>query len=135
MAWEWLIGSWDHFLWTYRHNKFWFQQPNSKWIYIPYDNGEHKFGINQKLYFYPNKKLNSTKNIDFGFISFMDFELDHPIIKILVHNDDSKFRKLVGDIISKTYNSDILFIRINNLKKLISNHIKKDRELNSGKIK
>eukprot|EP00833_Pecoramyces_ruminatium_P001999 jgi/Orpsp1_1/1176031/evm.model.c7180000056141.1 len=134
MAWEWLIGSWDHFLGIYGHNNFWFQQPNRKWVYIPYDNGEYEFGINQGLYFYPNKELDSTKSIDFGFISFKDFELDHPIIKILIHDDDFKFRKLVGDIISKIYNPDNLFIRINNLKRFISFHIRKDRKLKAGKI-
>ena len=34
MAWEYLMGSWDHFLGAYGHNLYWYQQPNGKWVIV-----------------------------------------------------------------------------------------------------
>jgi len=137
MAWEWLVGSYDHFLGYYGHNYFWYQQPNKKWIYIPFDFGESTFGLNPNTMFYPNIKNKKKKktDIDIAYISFKEFELNHHIIKVLIHNDDSFFRNLLGDIISKIYNPDTLFLHINKVKKLISPYIIKDRKFNAGKIK
>lgn len=134
MAWEWLIGSYDHFLNYYSHNFFWYQQPNGKWVYIPFDFGESTFGSNQKKKYYPNIK-DKKKFVDYAYISFKDFELSHPIIKILIHNDDTIFRNLLGDIISKIFNPDSLLIHIDKIKDLISPYVKKDRDLEAGKIK
>jgi len=136
MAWEWLIGSHDHFLGYFEHNYFWYQQPNKKWVYIPYDFGETTFGSVPKLLYYPKiNKKEKTVDIDIAYISFKDFELDHPIIKILIHNDDNTFRNLLGDIISKIFNPDTLLLHIEKLKTLISPFIEKDRKYNAGKIK
>jgi len=139
MAWEWLIGTWDHFLGIYGHNLYWFQQPNGKWIYIPYDYGEHAFGSDQGWYKYPKKAyFKKVKKYylkyDYSYISFKEFELDHPIIKILINDDDTIFRNLLGDIISKIFNPDTLLLRIDELVKLIAPYVEKDRKLNAGKI-
>jgi len=133
MAWEWLMGTWDHFLGPYGHNLYWYQQPNGKWVYIPYD---HDIELGQDLWtsFFKNKPYNRGGDIDFSNVSFKDFELDHPIIKILVHNDDTKFRELVGDIISKVFNPDTILSHIDDIKEIISPYVKKDRESNAGKI-
>jgi len=133
MAWEWLMGTWDHFLGIYGHNLYWYQQPNGIWVYIPYD---HDIELGQDLWtnLYPNKPFNHLSDIDFANVSFKDFELDHPIIKILIHDDDTIFREMLGDIISKVFNPDILLIHIDNIKKLISPYVKKDRDSNAGKI-
>ncbi|ORX80823.1 hypothetical protein BCR32DRAFT_220708 [Anaeromyces robustus] len=133
MAWEWLMGSWDHFLGIYGHNLYWYQQPNGKWVYIPYD---HDIELGQDLWtkFYPNKPFNHMEDIDFTNVSFKDFELNHPIIKILIHDDDTIFRELLGDIISRVFNPDTLLIHIDEIKKLISPYVKKDRNNNSSKI-
>lgn len=132
MAWEWLTGSWDHFLSCHGHNYFWLKQKSNKWVYIPFDYGEDSFGLDQKPYLYP--KLNSNM-IDYSLLSLKYFEFNHPIIKILIHNDDTIFRKLLGDMISKIFNPDILFNRINRIKRLISSYIKKDRKTKAGRIK
>eukprot|EP00833_Pecoramyces_ruminatium_P010723 jgi/Orpsp1_1/1184755/evm.model.c7180000090871.1 len=134
MAWEWLVGSYDHILSFYCHNFFWYQQPNGKWVYIPFDFGESTFGSNQRNKYYKKLKLKKNKIIDFAYISFKDFELNHPIIKILIHDDDTSFRNMLGDIISKIYNPDTLLIYIDKIKNLISPYVKKDRDLGAGKI-
>jgi len=137
MVWEWLVGSFDHFLGYYEHNYFWYQQPNGKWVYIPYDFGESTFGSDPKKKYYPNiiENIKNNTDIDIAYLSFKDFELNHPIIKILIHKNDKKFRDLLGDIISKVYNPDTLLLHIDKIKDLISPYIKKDRKSGAGKIK
>ncbi|ORX66977.1 hypothetical protein BCR32DRAFT_238148 [Anaeromyces robustus] len=133
MAWEWLVGTWDHFLGLYGHNLYWYQQPNGKWVYIPYD---HDLDIGQDLWtgFFLGKSFSNYKDINFANLTFKDFELSHPIIKILILNDDTFFRECVGDIISKVFNPDTLLAHIDDIKNLISPYVKKDKASNSGKI-
>jgi len=133
MAWEWLMGSFDHFLSYYGHNLFWYQQPNNKWVYIPYDH-DIELGQDEYIGFYPNRTFNHHGDIDFAYLSLKDFELDHPIMQILVHDDDTVFRELLGDIISKVFNPDTLLIHINEIRDFIAPYVKKDRESGAGKI-
>jgi len=134
MAWEWLMGSFDHFLSYYGHNLYWYQQPNGKWVYIPYDH-DIELGQDEYIGFYPNRTFNHHGDIDFANLSFKDFELDHPIIQVLVHDDDTTFRELLGDIISKVFNPDTLLIHINKIRDIIAPYVKKDRDTGAGKIK
>jgi hypothetical protein len=133
MAWEWLMGSFDHFLSYYGHNLYWYQQPNGKWVYIPYDH-DIELGQDEYIGFYPNRTFNHHGDIDFANLSFKDFELDHPIIQVLVHDDDTTFRELLGDIISKVFNPDTLLIHINKIRDIIAPYVKKDRDTGAGKI-
>ncbi|ORX86578.1 coth-domain-containing protein [Anaeromyces robustus] len=134
IAWEYLIGSWDHILGPFGHNIYWYQQPNGKWVYLPYDFDldlgscmwDDQFSI--KSYF------KGEGEIDFPAISFKDFELDHPIIKILVHDDDTRFRELLGDVVSKVFNPDTLLTRIEELKEFVAPYVKNNIETGAGKI-
>jgi len=133
LAWEWLVFGWDHFLGVYGHNLYWYLQPNGKWVYIPYD---HDLEVGQDIWTqsFPGKDFYNGNDIEFANISFKDFELNHPIVKILVHNDDTIFRECVGDIISKVFNPDTLLSHIDNIKNLISPYVKKDRDSGAGKL-
>jgi len=133
MAFEWIVGTWDHYLGNFCHNFYWYQQPNGIWVYIPYD---HDVDMGSDIWtaFFPNKPFNSIDEIEFANVSFKDFELDHPILKILVHDDDTVFRQLVGDIVGKVFNPDTLLTRIDTIRNLIDPYVKKDKELNAGKI-
>ncbi|KAL6588802.1 hypothetical protein LY90DRAFT_383447 [Neocallimastix californiae] len=136
MAWEWLMGTWDHFLGIFNHNLNWLQRPDGKWIYIPND---HDIELGEEIHakFYPEKpfvdEINDT-DIDYANIPIEDFENNHPIMQILVHQDDTIFRRCVGDIISKVFNPDTLFPQIDKIRKLIGPYVKKDRELKGGYI-
>jgi len=133
MAWEWLMGSFDHFLSYYGHNLFWYQQPNDKWVYIPYDH-DIELGQDEYIGFYPNRTFNHGRDIDFTNLSFKEFELDHPIIQVLINDDDTVFRELLDDIISKVFNPDTLLIHIDEVRDVIAPYVKKDRESGAGKI-
>ncbi|ORX61215.1 coth-domain-containing protein [Piromyces finnis] len=133
MAWEWLMGSFDHFLSYYGHNLCWYKQPNDKWIYIPYDH-DIEMGQDEYIGFYPNRTFNHGNDIDFTNLSFKEFELDHPIIQVLINDDDTVFRELLDDIISKVFNPDTLLLHIDEVRSLIGPYVKKDRESGAGKI-
>jgi len=133
MAWEYLMGSWDHFLGRYGHNLYWYQQPNGKWVYIPYD---HDIELGQDLWnsFFNTNISKERGDIEYANVVFKDFELNHPIIKILVHDDDTLFRQALGDIVSKVFNPDTILAHIDDIKALIDPYVKKDRESGAGKI-
>jgi len=133
MAWEWLMGSFDHFLSYYGHNLCWYKQPNDKWIYIPYDH-DIELGQDEYIGFYPNRTFNHGRDIDFTNLSFKEFELDHPIIQVLINDDDTVFREQLDDIISKVFNPDTLLLHIDEVRDFIDPYVKKDRESGAGKI-
>jgi len=132
MAWEYLMGTWDHFLGPYGHNLYWYQQPNGKWVYIPYD---HDIELGQDLWesIY-STRVSTNRDVDFSNLTFKQFEFDHPIIKILIHNDDTKFRILLGDIVSKVFNPDTIILHIDEVKNFIAPYVKKDRNESAGFI-
>ncbi|ORX60891.1 hypothetical protein BCR36DRAFT_340864 [Piromyces finnis] len=134
MAWEYITLSWDHFIGIFGHNIYWFKQPNGKWVYIPYD---YDLELGQDLWVanFPGRPFYiGGGDIDFTNISFEDYELNHPILKILIRDDDTFFRECIGDIISKIFNPDILLIHIDEIRNLISPYVKRDRDLGAGKI-
>jgi len=134
IAWEYLVGSWDHFLGPFGHNVYWYQQPNGIWVYLPYD---FDLDLGSCLWadqFSSKSYTTAGDNIQFPAVTFKDFESDNPIIKILVHNDDSRFREILGDVVSKVFNPDTLLIRIDELKKVIEPYVKKTIETGAGKI-
>jgi len=133
MAWEWLMGSFDHFLSWYGHNLCWYKQPNDKWVYIPYDH-DIEMGQDEYIGFFPNRTFNHGHDIDFTNLSFKEFELDHPIIQVLINDDDTVFRELLDDIISKVFNPDTLLIHIDEVRDYIAPYVKKDRDSGAGKI-
>jgi len=133
MAWEWLMGSFDHFLSYFGHNLCWYKQPNGKWVYIPFDH-DIEMGQDEYIGFFPDRPFNHGNDIDFANLSFKEFELDHPIIQILVNDDDTVFRELLDDIISKVFNPDTLLLHIDEVRSMIEPYVKKDRESGAGKI-
>jgi len=134
MAWEYAALSWDHFIGIFGHNLYWFKQPNGKWAYIPYD---YDLELGQDVWSsnFPGTPFYKADDVEYANISFEDYELNHPILKILIHNDDTFFRECLGDIISKIFNPDTLLIHIDEIKNFISPYVKKDRDSGAGKIK
>jgi len=136
MAWEWLMGSWDHFLGRFGYNLYWYQQPNGKWVIIPYD---HDVELGQELSTFPfcepGRPYCQYFEPDLANTPFNEFGYDLPITQILINDDDTKFRELLGDIISKVFNPDTIILQIDKIKKLIDPYVKKDRESDAGRIK
>jgi len=134
MAWEYLMGSWDHFTGAYGHNIYWYKQPNGKWVIIPYD---HDIELGQELW---NTYCKGTApycdydDVDYARVPFVEYETGHPIIRTLIHNDDTKFRELLGDIVSKVFNPDTILIQLDKIKNMIAPYVKKDRESGAGRI-
>ncbi|ORX60895.1 coth-domain-containing protein [Piromyces finnis] len=134
LAWEYLMGSWDHFSNVYGHNIYWYQQPNGKWVIIPYD---HDIELGQELwttYCKGTAPYCDYDDVDFARVPYDQFETGHPIIRTLVHNDDTKFRECLGDIVSKVFNPDTILIQLDKVKKLISPYVKRDRDTLAGRI-
>jgi len=134
VAWEYLVGSWDHLLGPFGHNLYWYQQPNGIWVYLPYDFDLDLGACLWADQFSSKSYTTAGDNIQFPAVTFKDFELEHPIIKILVHDDDTRFREIIGDVVSKVFNPDTLLLRIDELKKLVEPYVKKTIETGAGKI-
>jgi len=134
IAWEYLVGSWDHFLGPFGHNLYWYQQPNGIWVYLPYDFDLDLGACLWADQFSSKSYTTAGDNIQFPAVTFKDFELDHPIIKILVHDDDTRFREIIADVVSKVFNPDTLLTRIDELKPLVRPYLKKTYDTGAGKI-
>jgi len=76
-------------------------------------------------------RVSTNRAVDFSNLTFKQFEF----IKILVHYDDTKFRILLGDIVSKVFNPDTIILHIDEVKNFIAPYVKKDRNESAGFIK
>ncbi|OUM66989.1 hypothetical protein PIROE2DRAFT_5732, partial [Piromyces sp. E2] len=137
LAMEWLIGSFDHFL-VYGHNfNFYKRESDGKWIVIYYDyDNTFGNGLNPSLWNNkgPNQDGSGGTNQWGGNArgnnpiqySFADWEMNIPIINVIVHKNQSNFKKIVREILVEAFNPDLLNPHISQLKHFLSPYIKED---------
>ncbi|ORX61246.1 hypothetical protein BCR36DRAFT_315777 [Piromyces finnis] len=138
LAFEWLIGSFDHFLW-YGHNFYWYKREgDGKWVVIYYDyDNTFNNGISSTLW---NSKYSNqdgsyfNRNTQPVNYTFADWEKNIPILKKLVYQNQTKFKQIVYDVLVQGFNPDLLNARINEIKNFISPYVKEDFTYVNGKL-
>ncbi|ORX83032.1 coth-domain-containing protein [Anaeromyces robustus] len=125
IAFEFLTISWDHFL-GYSHNYFWYKRKeDNKWMMLLNDFDE-TWGqdYSATLFFFFNEfsdksYLPTPEKINISNLSIRDMDLDHKLLKYLIYDDDTHFRKILGEIVKKVFNPKVLFQRIDDIADLI----------------
>ncbi len=136
MAFEWLIGSFDHFL-LYGHNFYFYKrETDGKWLIIEYD-FDSTFGVAIKPSFWSSKGPNqdgSSKIVDGKVVkgkepilyTFSDWEMNRPIINVLVHKNIDKFKSIIREVLVSSFNPYLLKPRIGELKEFVAPYVKED---------
>eukprot|EP00833_Pecoramyces_ruminatium_P004286 jgi/Orpsp1_1/1178318/evm.model.c7180000064823.1 len=119
---KYLIGSWDHA--ANYHNTFFYMfhdNDKDKWIPLLYD-----FDSDLGAYKDPIPHRTFEKEI---------FEKDHPIFQLLnIRDSNEEIIKIMEEMVSKVFNPNKLFPRIDQLKKFLNDHVKEDRTPLNGKL-
>ena len=132
MAYEYLSGSWDHFL-NSAHNFIMYKMPQQyggKWTMILYD-FDADFGQDVCAI-----EFTGSVKDDKDYPSWTWKEWNNKprhITDILINNDPTRFNKIVKDMVEKAFNPDLLFNRIDELKDFIRPFVKKDKTPVNGK--
>eukprot|EP00833_Pecoramyces_ruminatium_P009869 jgi/Orpsp1_1/1183901/evm.model.c7180000087153.1 len=128
VAFEFIVLAWDNFI-SCSHNYFWYKRKDGKWIYILNDLDE-TFGedFGSYLYYFYHRFANrryipEADEINIANIAIRDIENDHKILKYLIHDDDTRFRRIVADIVKTAFNPKVLFPRIDELVELIRDDV------------
>jgi len=132
MAYEYLSGSWDHFL-NSAHNFIMYKMPEQyggKWTMVEYD-FDADFGQDVCAIEF----MGSVKDDkDYPSWSFLDWaNKPRHIVDILINNDDTRFKNIVWEMIEKAFNPELLFDRIDELKDFIRPYVQKDKTPVNGK--
>jgi len=137
LAFEWLIGSFDHFLY-YGHNFDWYKREgDGKWVVIYYDY-DNTFGHGVSAGLWANKGLNqdgtgANRGNQPVYYTFADWENNIPIIKILVHQNKNRFKKVVREVLVQAFNPNVLNSRISEIKEFLIPYVKEDFTKVNGK--
>ncbi|OUM59681.1 hypothetical protein PIROE2DRAFT_14709 [Piromyces sp. E2] len=135
-AFEYIVIAFDQFLHN-SHNFSLYKKPDGKWIILINDYDEswgcdfNNFAIRKNKF----ADVSYIPSIDYLYLpnfSFRDFEVGHKIVKILVYDDDTQFRKIIGDTVKTIFNPKILIPRIDELSTLIREHVNSSRSACKG---
>jgi len=131
IAFEWIVLSWDHML-IYGHNFYWYLRSDGKWIPI-YNDFDLTWYIsnrvnvvNKTLDKKEKEKFPDDDHVFWPNMSLKDWEPGHKIIDILIHQDDTRFRKVVHEMVKKYYNPRYLNNKIDNLHNILKEYIIED---------
>jgi hypothetical protein len=122
IAFEYLSGSWDHFVNT-GHNFDMYKNPKTgKWTIIYYDfDGELGQDVNSINMF-------GQGNQDYPSYTFEEYaNRKKHIFDILIFNDPTRFENILKNFVTEVFNPATLFPHIDELKKFIKPHIIKDK--------
>jgi len=125
IAFEYLAGSWDHFL-SSGHNFSMYKPKNGKWTIIYYDFdadiGQDVSGIEFGL------GKNAKADKDFPGYSFADWaNKPRHILDILIYKDPTRFENILKNFVTEVFNPAVLFPHIDELKEFIKPHIIRDK--------
>ncbi|KAG4088271.1 hypothetical protein H8356DRAFT_1009309 [Neocallimastix lanati (nom. inval.)] len=126
MAYEYLSGSWDHFLNT-GHNFAMYKMPQSyggKWTMIEYD-FDADFGQDVCAIEFAGS-IKSDK--DYPSWSFDDWSTKkNHVLDTFIKKDRTRFNQIMKRFVEEAFNPDLLFPRIDELKDFIRSYVKKDK--------
>jgi len=132
IAYEYLVGSWDHFL-VYGHNFYLYKQQNGKWLYFITDfDGDIGQDISMGMAGVTNKKnLYKPDEADFENFTFEEWTTTQiHLIDILIKNDSTRFDTILKTLVKEVFNPATLYPHIDELKEFIRPYVIADKELN-----
>jgi len=150
MAFEWLIGSSDQFL-VNGHNFYLYKrETDGKWLIIEHDY-DNTFGTGANASLWMGKgsnqdgSSNKSNNNNRGGMgmngmiggsfartnepiqySFADWEMNIPIVNILVHQNKEQFKNIVHEILVSAFNPVLLNEHIDELKEFLIPYVEED---------
>jgi len=137
IAFEFITVSWDHFL-GYSHNYFLYKKKDGKWMMLLNDFDE-TWGQDYTPYLYilynefaDKSYIPSQEFLNIPNLSIRDIDLDHQLLKYLIYDDDTHFRKIIGEIVKEVFNPEVLFPRIDEIADLIRKDVENSRQVNKS---
>jgi len=125
MVFEYLSGSWDHYI-NYGHNFYLYKPVNGgKWQYLMYD-FDAEFG--QDIDNAYSKTLSKTKQTNFPEYDFIEMSRKRHLLDILILRDSTRFDNILRDIVTETFNPTVLFPHIDKLKEFIRPYVELDKK-------
>lgn len=124
MAVEYLTGSYDRFLYSIGHNYFMYKPPKGKWQFLSFDY-DLDFGVSLDYMFF-------GQSTDFLNYSISDWIDPNHLLEILILNDQTRFNKILKQVVEKVFNPATLFPRIDELKDLIRPYVILDKTKNEN---
>ena len=123
MAFEWLIGSFDHLLLNGHNFYFYKRETDGKWLIIEYD-FDSTLGVAIKPSFWDKKGGNPGPEPIL--YTFAEWEMNRPIINVLVHKNQEKFKSIVREVLVSSFNPYLLRPRIAELEEFVAPYVKED---------
>jgi len=124
IAYEYLSGSWDHYLYNGHNYNVYKNIQNGKWTVILYDfDGD----LGQDTHFieiYPR----ITDSKDYPTYSFLEWDaVQHHLVDILIHKDPTRFNNILKTVVTKVFNPTVLFPHIDEIKEMIRPYIEEEK--------
>jgi len=122
IAYEFLAGSWDHFL-SYGHNFYLFKPKDGKWQFLLYD-FDTEFGIDCSQ----GIGEPGTITTDFNFSEYTLDQWHKPrhLIDVLIGQNSTRFDNILRQQVKEVFNPEVVFPHIDELKKFIKPYIIED---------
>jgi len=132
VAFEFITTAWDSFL-CLGHNYFWYKRKDGKWIYILND-FDQVFGQNISSLIFSmmsgdRSYIPGGDQINVPNIALRDIDNDHKLLKYLIYDDDTRFRKIIGEIVKEVFNPKVLLPRVDELAELIRDSVANSRTI------
>jgi len=127
MAYEFLVGSWDHYL-IMGHNFDLYKTKEGKWLYIVND-FDADFGQDISVGF-PGMMTPpvTADRADFTTYSFAEWaHMQRHIIDTLILKDSTRFDNILKNLVTEIFNPATLFPHIDELKKFVRPYVELDK--------
>jgi len=128
IAYEYLFGSWDHYL-IYGHNFLLYRPKDSKiWKYIITDfDGDIGQDISMGITGIVSVPEIPT-NLNFASYTFKEWaHFPHHIIDVLIFKDSTRFDNILRKLVKEVFNPATLFPHIDEIKEFIRPYVEKDK--------
>jgi len=127
MAFEYLSGSWDHYL-NFGHNFFMYKPKDDKWKYLTVDfdaelGQDIVLGI-RGMDFNGNTKIENT---DYPTYTLSEMMRPRHLVDILILNNSTRFDNIVRDMVTDFFNPATLYPHIDQLKEFIRPYVELDK--------
>jgi len=122
IALEFLSGSWDHYL-NNGHHYYMNRPGNKRWQMIHYD-FESEFGL--------DITRSDHRNREYPEFDFWQWTEKRDLLDVLVFQKPQYLENMIRSIIEHTFNPEILFPRIEELKQIIEQAVIKDKTRNNN---